>query len=156
MAKNSRRRMRCSVRSETDWTATRWWHHILPAARRERADRSRPRDRDAMLVMPGLVPGIHVLPSGMVDNFSRRPNRATNPALELSIDPERLPVGEGEDLHHDHAGDPHRRVDPVIGIEQTGPCQAACLAAVADGIDIDHVSKPPSQPNARKKIHVVR
>src|ERR1700732_1321620 len=88
--------------------------------------------------------------------FSSWPKRVTNSAFELSIGLKNLSVGEGKDLHHDHTGDPHRRVDPVICIEQTGPCEAACLAAVGDGIDIDHVSKPPSQLNARKKIHVVR
>ena len=64
-------------------------------------------------------------------------------------------VGEGEDLHHDHSGNPRRRVDPVIGIEQTGPCEAACFAAVRDGIDIDHVPEPPSQTRSRKEIDVI-
>ena len=88
--------------------------------------------------------------------FLRLPLRVINSAFKLSIGLKSLSVGEGEDLHHDQAGDPHRRIDPVISIEQSGPCETTCLAAAGDGIDIDHVSKPPSQPNARKKIYVVR
>jgi hypothetical protein len=34
--------------------------------------------------------------------------------LELAIDLEGFTVGEGQDLHHDDARDPHYRVDPVI------------------------------------------
>ena len=61
---------------------------------------------------------------------SSRPDRATNAALELPIGLESLRVGKGQYLHHDHAGDPRRRIDPVIGVEQARPCQAARLAAV--------------------------
>ena len=81
---------------------------------------------------------------------------ATNPVFELSINLKSLSVGKGEDLHHDHAGDSRRRVDPIIRVQQAGPCEAAHLATAEDGINVDHVSKPPSQLNARKQIHVVR
>jgi hypothetical protein len=42
--------------------------------------------------------------------------RVTNPVFELSISLKSLSVGKGEDLHHDHAGELHRRVDPIIRI----------------------------------------
>ena len=62
--------------------------------------------------------------------------------FELSIGLKGLSVGEGEDLHHDYAGDPHRRVNPVICIEQTGPRKATCVAAVENGINIDMCPSP--------------
>jgi hypothetical protein len=34
--------------------------------------------------------------------------RVANSAFEFSIGLKSLSAGEGEDLHHDHAGDPHR------------------------------------------------
>jgi hypothetical protein len=92
--------------------------------------------------------------------YSARPlrlaKRAINSTFKLSIGVKSLSVAEREDLHHDQAGDPHRRIDPVISIVETSPCETTCLAAAGDGIDIDHVSKPPSQLNARKKVYVVR
>src|SRR5260370_2563202 len=99
----------------------------------------------------------HVVPRGRHGGQSSSwPKRVTNSAFELSISLESLSVGEREDLHHDHAGDPHRGVDPVICIEQAGPCQAAPLAAVGDGIDIDHASKPPPHPNPSHKTPLIQ
>jgi hypothetical protein len=49
-----------------------------------------------------------------------------------------------------------RRIDPVIGIEETGPRQAAGAAAVRPRLHDDHVAETPSKWNAWKEINIVR
>src|SRR5258708_37617608 len=47
---------------------------------------------------------------------SGRLGATVNAALELTIDVQRTPVAERQDLHHDHTRDTRARIDPVIGI----------------------------------------
>src|SRR5437867_1693323 len=46
-------------------------------------------------------------------------------ALEGVIDRERLGVGKGKELCHDHARDAARRIDPEVRVVDTAPAQAA-------------------------------
>src|SRR4051794_13339846 len=41
----------------------------------------------------------------------------------LAIEPHRRHVPEGQDLSHDQPCDAPRRVDPIVGVEDTGPGQ---------------------------------
>src|SRR5262245_47292105 len=45
-------------------------------------------------------------------------------ALEGIVERQRLAVGEGKELHHDHAGDAAGAVDPEIGVIDPAPAQA--------------------------------
>src|SRR5712691_87129 len=76
---------------------------------------------------------------------SGRAERVVDRALELAVELDGALVGEGEDLGHDHAADPPRRIDPVIGVEDAGPGQAAGAAAVRAGLYVDHVAETPFQ-----------
>src|SRR5258708_29632678 len=122
--------------------------------------------------MPGLARGINVLAvsacektwmagtspamtAGVKRRCSSRSVATIDAALELTIDVERAPVGERQDLHHDHAGDARRRIDPVVGIVQTGPGLAVCRATLADRIDIDHAGEAPAQADAGKEVDVI-
>ena len=51
-----------------------------------------------------------------VRTISGRSKRVTDSVFELPVGLKSLSVGKGEDLHHDYAGEPHRRVDPIIRI----------------------------------------
>src|SRR6187399_530026 len=98
----------------------------------------------------GLMAGVRMALQWTSLGFSER---VINPALELPIGDKRRFVDEGQDLRHDDARDPRRRVDPVIGVEQPGPSQAAGPAAIGHRAGIDHVAEPPAQPDAWKQIH---
>jgi hypothetical protein len=43
----------------------------------------------------------------------------------LLVDGQDLGVGERQDLHHDHAGDAARRIDPEERVVDAAPAQAA-------------------------------
>src|SRR5882724_13192543 len=83
--------------------------------------------------------------AGVKRRQSSRSVAAVNPALEPAIDVKRTPVGERQNLHHDHTSDARRWIDPVVGVVQTGPGLAAGRTALAHRIDIDHAAKAPAQ-----------
>src|SRR5262249_31688888 len=79
-----------------------------------------------------------------------------NAALELAIERKRGPISKGQNLRHEHGSDALRRINPVIGVEETGPGQTTGAPAVRPRLHVDHVAKTPSERNARKEIDVVR
>src|SRR5437762_2997645 len=72
-----------------------------------------------------------------------RPAASVDCALELLDEAEALLVGEGEDLGEDDAGQVGLGVDPVVGVGQAGPGQAATAAAGWGLLGGDHVAEAP-------------
>src|SRR5580704_18095014 len=58
-------------------------------------------------------------------------------ALERIVSGERLGIGERQILHHDHAGDAARRIDPEVCVVDAAPAQAAGGALAGNLIDGD-------------------
>src|SRR5262245_13298097 len=77
-------------------------------------------------------PGDLALGGGLVDA-----------ALERIVERERLAVGERQELGHDRAGDAAGGVDPIVGIEDAAPAQAAGGALAGDRVGRDEEGEPP-------------
>src|SRR5215831_3966307 len=123
--------------------------------------------KNSQLVMAGLVPAISLRMATLaclievagtspamtqersVDgheaiDYLRRAHRPVHAALEVAVDAQRVMVREGQNLGHEHGGDMLRRIDPVIGVEQSRPGEAAGAAATWHCPHGDHVAEPPA------------
>jgi hypothetical protein len=78
-----------------------------------------------------------------------------DPTLELAVDAQRPLIGERQDLGHEYAGDAFGRIDPVVGIEQPAPGEAACATPVRPWSHVDHVPEAPAHGDAREEIDVI-
>src|SRR5437879_11105967 len=63
--------------------------------------------------------------------------------LERVVDSQRLGVCEWQILHHDHAGDAARRIDPEERVVDAAPAQAAGGALAGYLIGRDEEAEPP-------------
>src|ERR1035437_5884186 len=72
----------------------------------------------------------------------RRIEAGIDAALEACERFQALLVGERQHLHQDHAGDVARRVDPVIGVGEPRPGEAAGAAALRRLGGIDQEAEP--------------
>src|SRR6185312_11437761 len=63
-------------------------------------------------------------------------------ALERIVDGKRLGVGERQELHHDHARDAARGIDPEPCVVDAAPAQAAGRTLAGYLIDSDEEAKP--------------
>src|ERR1700730_14691169 len=77
-------------------------------------------------------------------------------ALEFAVDVERLLIGEGDELHQDDARHPLRRIDPEVGVGETGPGQAAGAAAAGNALGADHEARAPFFDHAGEELGIVR
>ena len=77
-------------------------------------------------------------------------HRSVDSSFELAVDPQRAVIGKGEDLRHENSGDAPTRINPVIGVKQAAPGQAAGAATVWTCLHVDHVAEAPFETNAGK------
>src|SRR5258705_9380089 len=71
------------------------------------------------------------------------PLKPIDTAFEGIIQRQRLGIGERQELHVDDTGYPALAVDPVIGVVDPAPAQAARRALAGDRIGRDQEAKPP-------------
>src|SRR5262245_59314241 len=64
-------------------------------------------------------------------------------ALERIVKSQRLAVRERQKLHHDRTGDAPGRVEPIVGIVDAAPAQAAGGALAGDRIGRDKEGEAP-------------
>ena len=81
--------------------------------------------------------------------------RRVHPSLHVPQEPEHRLVGERQDLRHDRPGDLLGRVDPVVGVEDPGPAQAAGAAPVRSGLGVDVEGQAPVVHHPREEVGVV-
>src|SRR6516225_7073702 len=86
----------------------------------------------------------------------RRLEPAIDAALKLTVEGNGFMVGEGQDLSHENAGNALLRIEPVIGIVNPGPGDAAGAAAVGPRLRAYHVAEPPFANHAGEEVDVVR
>src|SRR5258708_38711217 len=77
-------------------------------------------------------------------------------ALELREQLQDLIVGERQELRHDRAGHALVRIEPEVGVEQSGPSEAprAASSRAAFGVDVERQS--PFLGHAGEQVRVVR
>ena len=76
--------------------------------------------------------------------MARRIEAGIDAALEVRERFQALLVPEWQQLHKDHAGDVARRIDPVVGIGEASPGEAAGrLGALAAAEVIQHIGARP-------------
>src|ERR1700735_1399942 len=76
-------------------------------------------------------------------------------ALKGRVEVHRPMIGEGQDLRHDDAGQSALRIEPVIGVEDAGPCDAAGAAPVGARLRRQHIAKTPAHRLTGKEVDVV-
>src|SRR6516165_8315399 len=86
----------------------------------------------------------------------RRLEPAIDAAFKLTVEGNGFMVGEGQDLSHENAGNALLWIEPVIGVVNTGPGDAAGAAAVGPRLRAYHVAEPPFANHAREEVDVVR
>src|SRR3954447_15924950 len=80
---------------------------------------------------------------GVASFLPLRVDELIGAALERVVDGQRLGVREWQILHHDHAGDAARRIDPEERVVDAAPAQAAGGALALYLIDRDEEAEPP-------------
>src|SRR6516162_140958 len=85
----------------------------------------------------------------------RRLQLAIDAALKLAVERDGFMVGEGQELAQKHPGDALVRIQPVIGVENSAPGDAAGAAAVGPRQRVDHVPKTPFARNSGKQVQIV-
>ena len=66
-----------------------------------------------------------------------------DPALEGIVERQRLAIGEGKELHQDHAGDAAGGVEPEIGVVDPAPAQGAGRPLAGDRVGGDLEAQAP-------------
>jgi len=74
---------------------------------------------------------------------ARRISELIDAALEGVVERKRLAVGEREELHQNHTCNAAHRVEPIVGIVDSAPAQAAGGPFAGDRVGGDQESEPP-------------